>query len=126
MSLYWTIESKTQRVTLAAEGEVSRGDVEAYLNVVIGAKARSYAKLVDWRAAALPKDMEEAVALGADLRSRPDHPVGPLAIVLTAEQRESPLVARFLGILATVSRPMRLFSDPAAAHRWLDGAPPGA
>ena len=124
MSLHWTIDSKLRRVTLVVEGSVSSNDVDVCRQAVVGAKARPYAKMVDGRAGEMPKDMAEVVDLGADIRGHHDNTVGALAIVLTREQRESPLLARFFGILATARRPMRVFSDPAAARRWLDDLPP--
>ena len=123
MSLYWTIESKTRSVTVIAEGAVSHSDIAACRDAIAGARARPYRKLVDARAAQLPEQMDEVVQAAADIRLHDQQsadPAGPLAVVLTVDQRESPLLARFFGILATARRPMRIFSDPAAARRWLD------
>jgi hypothetical protein len=43
---------------------------------------------------------------------------GPLAIVMPREKYET--FARMLGILAVPDRPMRFFTDAAAARAWLD------
>jgi hypothetical protein len=43
---------------------------------------------------------------------------GPLAIVMPREKYDT--FARMLGILAVPQRPMRFFTDAAAARAWLD------
>jgi hypothetical protein len=43
---------------------------------------------------------------------------GPLAIIMPREKYDQ--FARMLGILAVPERPMRFFTDAAAARAWLD------
>lgn len=47
---------------------------------------------------------------------------GAFAIVLLHDQAE--LVARMLGVLASADRPLRLFTSPTPARRWLESLVP--
>ena len=51
MPLYWSIDSRRRLFTGVGEGDVSLGDVLALLEALVGARALSYRKLFDARAA---------------------------------------------------------------------------
>ena len=121
MPLFWTIDSKKRWVDLTAAGPVTRDDVSAYLEVVSGAGALGYRKLFDGREGICCMSEEELVGAGAEVRSYHDRDMGPLAILLTPEQTQR--LARLLGILASARRPMRIFTSPLTARRWLDSLP---
>ena len=117
MSLHWTIDSERRLVTVRADGPVTRGDAEAYLDAVEKGGAISYRKLYDGSAGKLGMDEQELMALGVRFRSYHHLPVGALAIVLADDKLE--VVGRLLGMLASADRPMRLFANLSAAQRWL-------
>ena len=123
MALHYLIDSKRQWVSLTAEGGITRADVDAYLEAVLGAGALEYRKLFDWRAGTLEMDFPEMMSVLALVRSHHDRPHGPLAVVLSEQQRQSEQLARVLGVLLSARRPMRVFSGPRAAKRWLDSNP---
>lgn len=107
-------------MTAVAEGGVSKEEVNAYLDAMVGARAGSYRRLFDGSAGEPLMDDEDIMGLAARMRGmqqggRP----GPLAIVMPRARHEQ--FARMLGILAVPDRPIRFFSDPAAARAWLDG-----
>lgn len=118
MPIYWTIDSRQEFVVATAEGDITRMDAEEYLDVVDGSGALAYRKLYDGRAGKLVMNHEELMAIAARFRSYHHRPVGPLAIVLLHDQAEP--VVRLLGVLASADRPLKLFTSPAPARRWIE------
>lgn len=123
MAMHYLIDSRRQFVSVKAEGGITRADVEAYLEAVIGAGALEYRKLFDWRAGVPEMDFPEVMSVVAVARSFHDRQHGPLAVVLSEQQRQSEALARILGVLLSARRPMRVFSSVIAARRWLDSDP---
>jgi hypothetical protein len=126
MAMHYVIDSKRRLVSVTAEGSITRADVDAYLDAVIGARALEYAKLFDWRAGTPAMDFPELLSVLAVVRSHHDRPHGALAVVLSEQQRQSEELARVLGILLSARRPMRVFSSVRAASRWLESKPSSA
>ena len=124
MPLNWVIASRERQVTVTGEGQVGRSDIEAWLDVVDGARLLTYRKLVDLSAATLTLTPEDMIGLGIRFRAHHAHEMGPLAMVLPAEAPDS--IERALGILAAGRRPMRLFRTAARARRWLSTVVPAA
>jgi hypothetical protein len=123
MPLHWTIDSKGELVTVVADGDVTRADADAYLDAVEGAGAIGYRKLFDGMAGTIAMDTEDLLAVGVRVRSFHRGPVGALALVLPEDRLEP--VARFLGILASADRPLRLFKNLPSAQRWIESLVPG-
>ena len=122
MPLTWTIDPDRKLVTATAEGGVTQAELAAYLDAVDQAGALAYRKLFDAGRGGTGMAPEEMLALG--VRMRASHAVGPmgaLAIVVPGEVEGS--FGRVLGILASAERPMRVFSDSAAARKWIDSLP---
>ncbi len=122
MPIHWMIDSRQELVVVTAEGDVTRADAEEYLDVVEGSGALAYRKLYDGRAGTLVMDHEEMMAVAARFRGYHHRRVGALAIVLLHDQAD--LVARMLGVLASAERPLRLFTSPIPARRWLESLVP--
>jgi hypothetical protein len=120
MSMHYFIDSRRRLVSVTAEGDITRADVDAYLEAVIGAKALEYRKLFDWRAGKPAMDFSELMSVMAIVRSYHDRPHGALAVVLSEEQRASDKLARVLGVMLSARRPMRVFSTLRTAKRWLE------
>ena len=121
MPMHYVIDSRRRLVSVTAEGGITRADVDAYLEAVVGARALEYRKLFDWRAGVPAMDFPEVMSVLAVVRGYHDQPHGPLAVVLSQEQRQSEELARVLGVLLSARRPMRVFSTVRTASRWLDG-----
>lgn len=121
MPLHWTIDSRERLVTAVAEGDVTRVEVENYLQVLEGANAMGYRKLFDGSAGDTSMTPEDLLAIGVRIRDGHNKggPFGPLALVLPVDKTE--LVSRVLGILAAADRPMRVFDSIEPARRWIDG-----
>ena len=86
MPLYWTIDSKARLFTGVAEGDVTLSDAIDLLDAMAGAKAMSYRKLFDGRAATPSMTSDELLSLCARIRSYHEQGMmGALALVGTAE-----------------------------------------
>jgi hypothetical protein len=119
MPLFWTIDSKARLFTGVAEGDVSMRDALDLLEAMAGAKAMSYRKLFDSRAAAPRLSSDELLSLCARIRSYHEQGMmGALAIVATAEQ--TTVFARLLGALASAQRPIKVFDSPRQARNWIE------
>ena len=118
--MHYVIDSKRRVVSVTAEGAITRADVDAYLEAVIGAKAIEYRKLFDWRAGTPAMDFAEMMSVLAMARSYHDRPHGALAVVVSERQRQSEELARVLGVLLSARRPLRVFSSVLTARRWLE------
>ena len=122
MPLYWTIDSKARLFTAIAEGDVSLDDAIDLLEAMAGARAMSYRKVFDGRAANPTMTPDEMLSLCARIRSYHDQGMmGALALVATAEQ--TLIFARLLGALASAERPIKVFANPRQARNWLDDQP---
>ena len=94
-------------------------DAVDLLEAMAGAKAMSYRKLFDARAAIPSLTPDELLSLCASIRSYHDRGMmGALAIVATAEQ--TVVFARLLGALASAKRPIRVFENPRQARNWIE------
>lgn len=118
--MHYVIDSRRRLVSVTAEGGITRADVDAYLQAVIGAGALEYRKLFDWRAGVPAMDFPEMMSVMTVIRGYHDRLHGPLAVVLSERQRQSEELARVLGVLLSARRPMRVFSSVRRASRWLE------
>lgn len=122
MPLHWTIDSKDRLVVAAAEGEVTREEVQTYIDALVGAKALAYRKLFDASRGETSMGPDDLMALGVVFRGfHAQGAVGPLAVVVPDDKVE--LVSRVLGILAAADRPMRVFRESEPARRWIESLP---
>ena len=122
MPLHWTIDPKQRLVTVVAEGEVKRAEVEAYLNAVDQAGANGYRKLFDGTRGDTSMGPEDVLALGVRMRAtHATGPMGPLAMVVPGDVAEP--FGRMLGMLASAERPMRVFREVGPARKWIGNLP---
>ena len=115
--IHWQIDSRSRLVIVTAEGEVTRAEMEEYLEVVTGAGANGYAKIFDGRCGKGVMDTADMLALGARFRALHSQPHGPLAIVLPPERRDR--LQPVLGMLAAAERPIRFFTSLRTAMGWI-------
>ena len=119
MPLYWTIDSRERLMTAVADGGVHKDEVEAYLDAMAGARAGTYRRLFDGSHGEPLMGTDEIMDLAVRMRGMQQAgQAGPLAIVMPRDKYDK--FARMLGILAIPDRPMRFFTDPAAARTWLE------
>lgn len=123
MPVHWEIDQQQKLVTVVAEGDVTRAEVEAYLDAIGQGGLYGYNKLFDGTRAATRMTSEEILALGARMRAlhAEGHPMGALAAVVPDLQVEA--VSRVLGMLAAADRPMRVFHQVGPARKWIRSLP---
>lgn len=111
-------------VTVSADGEVTRADIEAYLSEIERLNAIGWKKLVDLRNARIALTEEDILQIGVRLRQADaTSAVGALAVVMPQSEPEPEpepeRVMRLLGFLAAAKRPMRIFKAIGPARRWI-------
>jgi hypothetical protein len=119
MPIEWTINHSSRLVTAVCNGEVSRIEIEDYLDKVVTSDALPYAKIFDTTGATLALDDEDMMSLGARIRAYDGiSDMGPLALV--ASSAESHNRARQFANLGGANRLIRILSTVGAAQRWLE------
>ena len=123
MPLEWTVDLENRAMTAVATSDVTRPEVEAFLDAIMANSALGFRKLFDASGATTSMAPEDLLALGLRMRSMHfEGPMGPLAIVVPPERGEQ--IERMFGMIAAADRPMRLFVDLTRARRWFaDQAP---
>jgi hypothetical protein len=122
MPVHWFIDSRARLVVVTAEGTVTRGEFEEYLEAVTGARANGYAKIFDGTRGENGLTKEDMLAMAVRFREMHAEPHGALAIVLqpARQARLEPLI----GSLAAADRPLRLFPTLRMARNWINSLPP--
>jgi hypothetical protein len=122
MPVNWEVDPQQKLVTVVAEGDVTRAEVEAYLDAIGQAGLYGYNKLFDGKRAATHMEADEILALGARMRGlHAEGPMGALAAVVPDGPVEA--VTRVLGMLAAADRPMRVFRQIEPARKWIRSLP---
>ncbi len=118
MSIHWIVESRRKLVTVVAEGDVGKADVEAYLAMVDGANLLEWRTLFDARRCRPVLAQQDVNDLGVRIRAAAvAREVGPFAFVIP--EMETPELLRLLGFFAAAKRPMRVFQEIAPARKWI-------
>jgi hypothetical protein len=123
MALHWTIDTRKRLIVATAEGEITAGEVRDYLAMVAGARVQDYRQLFDFSGASANFSPSETLELGVLIQVHQKQ-ASSSALAVVMPDRPAEAVGRLLGIMATAQRPMRLFSKPEAALKWL-GEPIG-
>lgn len=118
MPFNWQIKHDDRLVVVKAEGTLTLGDIQAYLDDVVVKGAGSYAKLVDMTGARVQASDHDMMMLGARLRAYlASSPAGPVAFIV-ADPENVDYVLRFIN-LASGPRPAEIFATAAEARAWL-------
>lgn len=119
MALHWIIKSDERLFEVNCDGLVAADEVHQMLDVLVDSRALGYRKLFDGSRGDTNMGAAEILNIGVRMRSlHAGAALGPLAVVIPEDKYA--LLARVLGVLASARRPMRIFSDPQKARRWLD------
>jgi hypothetical protein len=119
MPLRWTIDVESRFMTAVATGDVTRAEVDGFLDAVMANKALGYRKLFDASRADTSMDPGDLVALGTRMRFMHfEGAMGPLALVVPTDRAEP--LDRMFGMIAAADRPMRLFRNVDRAHLWIE------
>jgi hypothetical protein len=118
----WKIDHEARLLMAVAEGDVTLGDLEEYLDAVVVAGSMPYRKLFDGTRGESTMTDEEMMALGARIRAY--HAMGPMgALAIVAASENTYGLARLFGALAAADRPIKIFRDLKAARRWIEEQP---
>jgi hypothetical protein len=118
MPVKWMVYPGERLMIAVAEGDVTRADMEGYLDAQISSGAISYRKIFDGSRGDTSMGPEDLLALGVRIRSMQTDAMGPLAVVVPDDKEK--LLGRLFGMLAVPDRPMRIFNDPVRARRWIE------
>lgn len=122
MPFHWKIDSQQKLITVVAEGDVTKAEVDAFLDVLHGTDSYDYRKLFDGSTGDTRMPPEDMLALGVRMRSMHEgRALGALAAVVPDDKID--LVSRVLGMLAAANRPMRVFSVLSQAEDWIQRQP---
>jgi hypothetical protein len=117
MPLGWTRSDQFGILTVVGEGDITRQDVEAYLQATEREGTKGHAKLVDLTAANLVLDRADLEAVADTLlRYGSDGEAGPVAMVVQGVLNidMAVMLKQRVG-----SRPFRVFADALQARGWL-------
>jgi hypothetical protein len=118
MPLVWKIDPANSLAVVVADGDVTRRDVDRYLDALIESEALAYRKVFDVHKGDTSMTADEVLPLAVRLRSLHElGPMGPLAVVLPPGRGKR--LHRALGMVAAAKRPMRVFEKPLLAYRWI-------
>lgn len=122
MPLHWILESRSQLMTVVAEGAVDKADFEAYLAMIDGANLWEWRKLFDARKGRLVLTLQDVNDLGVRIRAAAvARQVGALAFIMP--EMQNPELLRLLGFLAAAKRPMKVFQTIGPARNWIAKVP---
>jgi hypothetical protein len=118
MPLVWKIEPENSLVVAVAYGDVTRPEVDRYLDALVETGALAYRKVFDVHNGDTAMTADDLLPVAVRMRSLHGlGPMGPLAVVLPLGRGER--LQRALGMVATARRPMRVFESPMLAYRWI-------
>ena len=119
MPIHLKVDHEARLMTATAEGDISKAEFEEFLYATVSENTGPYRKLFDGRFATTHMAPQDVFDFGIRMKAR--HGIeksGPLAVVMQPHLYD--LISRVLGMLATADRPMCLFEELAAAHKWLE------
>lgn len=118
MPLAWKLDPVDEVMVAVANGDVTRLEVERFLDAIVESGALAYRKIFDVHKADMSMTADDVLPLAVRIRSLHDlGRMGPLAVILPAGRGKR--LQRTLGMLAAAKRPMRVFETPLLAYRWL-------
>ena len=82
MPIAWGVDHAARLVSARATGELSRADIEAYIDGLVAAATLSYRKVLDMAECRLAVSSDDMAALGARVRGRESKgPMGSVAVI---------------------------------------------
>jgi hypothetical protein len=118
MPLIWKLDAANSLVVAVASGDVTRSEMERYLDAIVENEALAYRKVFDVHKGDTSMTADDVLPLAVRMRSLHDlGEMGPLAVILPPGRGKR--LHRALGMIATAKRPMRVFENPMLAYRWI-------
>jgi hypothetical protein len=122
MPISWGVDHAARLVLATGRGELSRADIEQYLDRLAAAATLSYSKVFNMDDCRFALSNDDHAAIGARLRSYEDTgPVGRVAVIAASDDLYDQ--ARLFDAMVVADRPLRIFRDAGAAYDWLASEP---
>jgi hypothetical protein len=125
MPVVWGVDHAARLVSAKATGELSRSDIEDYLDGLVAAATLSFRKVLDMAESRLALSAEDMAALGARIRGHESMgPMGSVAIIAGSDEIYDQV--RLFESVVDAQRPLKIFRDAEMAYAWLNvGLPEG-
>jgi hypothetical protein len=125
MPIMWGVNHAARLVSAKAKGELSRADIESYLDGLMAAATLSYRKVLDMAESRLALSDDDRSALGARIRAHESEgPMGSVAVIAASDDVYDQI--RLFESAVHAERPLRVFRDAEMAYAWLTvGLPDG-
>lgn len=125
MPITWGVNHAARLVSAKATGELSRTDIEGYLDGLVAAATLSFRKVLDMADSRLALSSEDMAALGARIRGHESMgPMGSVAIIAASDDLYDQI--RLFESVVDADRPLKIFRDAEMAYAWLNvGRPEG-
>ena len=123
MPLAWKVDPADGLVVAVGKGDVTRVEVERYLDSIVEGLALGFRKIFDVHEGDTSMTANDVLPLATRMRGLHEFgPMGPLAVILPPGRGKR--LQRAFGMLAVAKRPMRLFDDPTRAYSWISKQDP--
>lgn len=125
MPIVWGVNHAARLVSAKATGELSRTDMEDYLDGLVAAATLSFRKVLDMGDSHLALSSDDMLAVGARIRGHEAMgPMGSVAVIARSEELYD-RIRQFESVVGA-HRPLKIFRDSEMAYAWLTvGLPEG-
>ena len=111
MPLVWKRDPSNDLIVAVASGDVTRLEMDAYLDALVQGDALTYRKVFDVHEGDTSMTADDLLPLAVRMRALHElGEMGPLAVILPPGRGKR--LQRALGMIAVAKRPMRLFENP--------------
>jgi hypothetical protein len=125
MPIAWGVNHAARLVTAKATGELSRTDIEDYLDGLVAAATLSYRKVLDMTSSCLALSHDDVSAIGARIRAHEARGrMGSVAVIAGSDELYDQI--RQFDSVVGAQRPLKIFRNAEMAYAWLAvGLPDG-
>jgi hypothetical protein len=122
MPISWGVDHAARLVLATGRGELSKADMEKYLDRLAAAATLSYSKVFHMDDCRFALTDDDHAAIGAKIRSYEDaRPMGRVAVIAVSDELYEQ--ARLFDAMVIADRPLKIFRDAGAAYDWLASEP---
>jgi hypothetical protein len=125
MAIVWGVDHAARLVTARATGELSRTDIEDYLDGLAAAATLSFRKVLDMSDSGLALSSDEMAAIGVRIRGLESiGSMGRVAVIAGSDEVYDQ-ISQYESVVGA-HRPLKIFRDAEMAYAWLNvGLPRG-
>lgn len=118
MPIMWGVNHAARLVSAKANGELSRAEIEDYLDGLMTAATLSYRKVLDMAESRLALSADDMAVLGARIRAHESvGPMGSVAVIAGSDEVYDQV--RLFESVVHAQRSLRVFRDAEKAYAWL-------